>query len=425
MSKLIATLTQRGMIHNIVPGTAAQLAKEQTAAYIGFDPTAASLHVGNLAAIMLLKQLQAHGHRPVIVLGGATGMIGDPAGKTDERKLLARDTLHAHQEAIKKQMSDLLDFKGSNSAIMVNNYDWFKNMDLLSFLRDVGKHISVNYMMGKDSVKNRLVTGISYTEFAYQLLQAYDFYHLYTTHGVKMQMGGSDQWGNLTTGVALIRKKTGKQAYALTTPLMLKADGSKFGKSEQGNVWLDPKMTSPYAFYQFLLNTTDEEAKILIKRMTLYSKEEIEGIITEHERAPHERGLQRALAKFLTTFVHTQHDYLQAMKASEILFGNAPASAIYTLAPSYLLQCLEGVPHITIREPIDDRADIVTFLTATTQYNIFASKREAREVVQAGGIRINKQKVTRETRLPTLQWIGDQYILVQKGKKKFYVVARV
>ncbi len=424
MNLLIQTLQERGMLDNIVPGTKEQLNKETTAAYIGFDPTASSLHIGNLATIMLLKQLQLAKHSPIIVLGGATGMIGDPSGKNAERKLLNKEKLRHHQACIRQQMARFLDFSGPYKARIFDNYDWFKTMDTLSFLRDVGKHISINYMISKESVKNRLETGISYTEFAYQLLQAYDFYHLYTQHGVKMQMGGSDQWGNITTGIEFIRKKAGKVAYALTTSLMVKTDGTKFGKTEKGNLWLNANLTSPYMLYQSLLNTSDQDVLPLIKRLTTHSINDIDNMLLDHQKAPHKRILQKALAQFLTTFIHSTSDYQQAVKASEVLFGNAPASDLYTLG-SYIITCLEGIPCIQIsNQAVQTTTNPVDFFTEITQYKIFSSKREARETLQAGGLYINKEKITNLEELPPLCWIDDQYLIVQKGKKSFYLLQR-
>lgn len=333
MKDFISELQWRGMIHDRMPGTDEQLKKEMTTAYIGFDPTAASLHIGNLATIMLLKHFQLAGHKPIALVGGATGMIGDPSGKSEERNLLDENVLRHNQECIKKQLSKFLDFDcGSNSAEIVNNYDWFKNFSFLEFLRDAGKHITVNYMMAKDSVKKRLETGLSFTEFSYQLLQGYDFYHLFATKNVKLQMGGSDQWGNITTGTEYIRRKAGGEAFALTTPLVTKSDGAKFGKSESGNVWLDTEMTSPYKFYQFWLNCTDEDTPRLIRVFTLLSKEEIESLEQQHKEAPHLRLLQKAMAKDITIRVHSERDYEMALKASELLFGKSTTCLLSLLS---------------------------------------------------------------------------------------------
>lgn len=422
MKDFIQILKKRGMFHAATAGTEAQLAKEKTAAYIGFDPTAPSLHIGNLATIMLLKHLQLAGHRPVIVLGGATGMIGDPSFKAAERKLLDIDTLRHNQACIEKQLRRFLDFSGDNGALLVNNYDWFKDISFLDFLRDVGKYISVNYMMAKDSVKTRLTTGISYTEFAYSLLQAHDFYHLYTTHNVKMQMGGADQWGNITAGTELIRKKAQGAACGLTTPLIVKADGTKFGKTESGNVWLAPSMTSPYQFYQFWINTSDEDAEMLVKRMTLYPLEEIEGIIAEHRLAPHKRILQKALAKGVTCFVHSAETYQQVVKASEILFGAGPSEALRTLDEKLFLNMLAGVPKVTIDQNHTD--SLTSLLSYGTHSRIFSSKRIAREVITAGGIRLNKVQLRDPNTLPSLDWLFGKYILVQKGKKHFFIIEK-
>lgn len=427
MKDFIANLRWRGMIHDSIRGTEAQLKKEQTAGYIGFDPTAPSLHIGNLAAIMLLKHFQLAGHKPIVLIGGATGMIGDPSGKAEERKLLDEETLRHNQAHIKKQLSKFLDFTCRENAVeMLNNYDWFKKVNFLSFLREVGKYISVNYMMAKDAVKKRLETGISYTEFAYQLLQGYDFYYLYTTKNVKLQMGGADQWGNVTTGVELIRKKAGGEAFALTTPLITKADGSKFGKTEKGNVWLAPEMTSPYAFYQFWLNCSDEEATKLIKIFTLLEREDIKALIQAHNAMPHQRILQKAIAKEVTTRIHGEKDCTWAVKASELLFGNATQEDLATIDDKTLLTTLEGVPQIKInKEQLQSLLDVSELVSSATQAIIFKSKGEARRMIQGGGLSINKTKITDPYQKPPFTLLQDRYLLVQKGKKHYYLIIAV
>ena len=423
MTDFIAALKWRGMIHDVTPNTEAQLSKEMTAAYIGFDPTADSLHLGNLVTIMLLKHFQLAGHKPYVLVGGATGMIGDPSGKSQERNLLSEEALKHNQECIKKQLAQFLDFEnGKNAAVMVNNFDWFKGIGFLDFLRDVGKHISVNYMMAKDSVKTRLETGISFTEFSYQLLQGYDFYHLYTQEGVKLQMGGSDQWGNITTGTELIRRKSSGEAYALTTPLLTKSDGSKFGKSEGGNIWLDAERTSPYKFYQFLLNSTDEDAHKLIRVFTLLAKDEIETLEKEHAETPHLRVLQKAIAKELTIRVHSEEDYETAIKASQILFGKSTTEDLVTIDEATLLSVFEGVPQVSISNAdLENCNDVTTFLSETTQGIVFKSKGEARRMLQAGGVSINKEKITADQNVD-FKLLQEKYLLVQKGKKNYFLV---
>ncbi|MCC5930449.1 MAG: tyrosine--tRNA ligase [Cyclobacteriaceae bacterium] len=420
----IEELKWRGMIHDMMPGTEEQLAKEMTAAYIGFDPTAASLHIGNLATIMLLTNYQACGHKPYALVGGATGMIGDPSGKSEERNLLDEEALRHNQDCIRKQLEKFLDFDcGDHSAIMVNNYDWFKDFSFLGFLREAGKHITVNYMTAKDSVKKRLETGLSFTEFSYQLLQGYDFYHLYKNYGIKLQMGGSDQWGNITTGTEFIRRKANGEAYALTTPLVTKADGSKFGKSEGGNVWLDPNMTSPYKFYQFWLNVADEEVPMLIRRFTLKSREEIESLEKEHLEAPHLRLLQKALAEDITVRVHSREDLDNAIKASRILFGKSTTEELNSIDEKTLLSVFEGVPKIDIsRSEYENSGDLLTFLAETTHGEIFPSKGEARRMVSGGGVSINKEKIADIDLRPAFQLLQNKYLLLQKGKKNYYLI---
>ncbi len=422
---LIEDLQWRGMIQDIMPGTKELLEKEMVSGYIGFDPTSDSLHIGSLVPILLLVHLQKAGHKPFALVGGATGMVGDPSGKSEERNLLSEETLQFNQEGVRKQLSKFLDFNSDkpNAAVMVNNYDWFKDFSFLHFIRDVGKHITVNYMMSKDSVKKRLEgeTGMSFTEFTYQLVQGYDFYWLYQNRNCKLQMGGSDQWGNIVTGTELIRRKAGGEAFAFTCPLITKADGGKFGKTEKGNVWLDPKKTSPYQFYQFWLNASDEDAKKWIKIFTLLSIQEIETLLEQQEAAPHERALQKKLAEELTCFVHSRADYDFAVKASEILFGNATTEILQSLNEEQLLQVMEGVPSIEIsRGTLVEGYDLVSFLADT---QIFPSKGEARKMWQAGGLSLNKSKISTEKASVVLaDLLQDKYLLVQKGKKNYYLV---
>ncbi|QJW90935.1 tyrosine--tRNA ligase [Spirosoma taeanense] len=418
----IEELRWRGMLHDMTPGTEEQLQKEMTAGYIGFDPTAASLHIGNLAAIMLLVHLQRAGHKPFALVGGATGMIGDPSGRSTERDYLSEETLRRNQEGIRAQLSRFLDFEsGGNAAEMVNNYDWFKEMTFLDFLREAGQHITVNYMVAKDSVKKRLETGLSFMEFSYQLLQGYDFYWLYRNKGVRLQMGGSDQWGNITTGTELIRRKEGReeyQAYALTTPLITKADGTKFGKSAGGNVWLDPAMTSPYQFYQFWLNATDDDCPRLIRVFTLLSREEIEELERQHAEAPHLRILQKAIAQDVTIRVHSQAGYDLAVKASEVLFGKATLETLRSIEAHEFDIIFEGVPQteITLDELINSK-DLTDLLSVASRGEIYTSKGEARRAIAQNAVSINKTKVTDPAAPLTLEWLQDRYVLVSKGKK--------
>lgn len=421
------------MLHDFMPGTEEQLAKEMTTGYIGFDPTAASLHIGNLATIMLLVHLQRDGHKPIALVGGATGMIGDPSGKSAERNLLSEKTLRANQEGIRTQLEKFLDFNsGANSAQIVNNFDWFKDFNFLDFLREVGKHITVNYMMSKDSVKKRIsadeegdrAEGLSYTEFAYQLIQGYDFYHLYKHHHARLQMGASDQWGNITTGTELIRRMDGGKAFALVGKLVTKSDGTKFGKSEGGNIWLDPKLTSPYKFYQFWLNLSDEEAQKLIKVYTLLSESEIEAINAEHLTAPHLRLLQKALAKDVTIRVHSEADYLAAVEASDILFGKGDIEALKKLTEDLLLAVFEGVPQIAISRFVYESAGTsIDLLSEATNLQIFESKGEAKRMIQNGGVSINRQKTTLADAGNTYELLHGKYLVVQKGKKNYYLVS--
>ncbi|HOP14364.1 MAG TPA: tyrosine--tRNA ligase [Lentimicrobium sp.] len=423
----VEELQWRGMIHTVMPGTEELLNKEMISAYVGIDPTADSLHIGHLVGVMMLKHLQRSGHKPIVLVGGATGMIGDPSGKSEERNLLDEETLRHNQDCLKKQLRKLLDFDtdAPNRAEMVNNYDWMKDFSFLSFIRDVGKHITVNYMMAKDSVKKRLTgeagEGMSFTEFTYQLVQGYDFLHLYQHNNCKLQMGGSDQWGNITTGTELIRRKTGGEAFALTCPLITKADGGKFGKTETGNVWLDPARTSPYRFYQFWLNTSDADAEKYIRIFTLYGKDEIEAMIAEHQAAPHLRVLQKALAKDITIRIHSEADYLSAVEASEILFGKGTAEALHRLDEETLISVFEGVPQYEI-STADLSAGIGIVDLVADKTTIFPSKGEARRMLKDGGVQVNKTKVGEEFIVDASQLLSGKYLLVQKGKKNYYLL---
>lgn len=422
----VEELKWRGMIHNIMPGTEDHLQKEMTTAYVGIDPTADSLHIGHLVSVMLLKHFQLSGHRPVALLGGATGMIGDPSGKSQERSLLNEETLRQNQEGLKAQLNKFLDFSEDvpNAALMVNNYDWMKDYTFLNFIRDIGKHITVNYMMAKDSVKKRISQdnkeGMSFTEFTYQLVQGYDFLFLYDDINCKLQMGGSDQWGNIVTGTELIRRKRGGEAFALTCPLITKSDGGKFGKTEEGNVWLDPKYTSPYKFFQFWINVSDQDAEKYIKIFTLLSKDEIDGIISEHREAPHQRLLQKTLAREVTTMVHSEEDYKAAVDASEILFGKATAESISNIREDMFLSVFEGVPRFEL-DQARGSASIMEILSSET--SVFNSKGELRRMVQGGGLMINKKKVTDpESNLDRDDFINGKYLIVQKGKKNYFLI---
>lgn len=420
----IDELRWRGMIHDMMPGTEEQLLKETTAGYIGFDPTADSLHIGNLVQIMTLVHFQHCGHKPLALLGGATGMVGDPSGKSAERNLLSEEILQKNSRGVKSQLEKFLDFNsGPTGAELVNNYDWFKDFKFLDFVRDVGKHITVNYMMAKDSVKSRLESGLSFTEFSYQLVQGYDFYHLYTSKNCKLQMGGSDQWGNIVTGTELIRRKTNGEAFALTTPLIKKADGSKFGKTEQGNVWLAPERTSPYAFYQYWLNTSDDDAANFIRIFTLYNKKEIDGLLAEHAIAPHQRKLQQILAKDITIRVHSESEYNRAVKASGILFGESTTQDLTDLDEVTLLSVLDGVTkaHIS-RDVFQRQPTVIELLSEITQGVIFSSKGEARKMIQGGGVSINKSKVSDINQKADFPLLHDKYLLAQKGKKNYYLI---
>ena len=423
----VQELEWRGMIHTIMPGAKEQLQKEMTTAYLGIDPTADSLHIGHLVGVMILKHFQMWGHRPIALIGGATGMIGDPSGKSQERNLLDEATLRHNQEAIKNQLAKLIDFDSTaeNHALLVNNYDWMKEFSFLDFARDIGKCITVNYMMAKDSVKKRFNgegDGMSFTEFTYQLLQGYDFLHLYNEYNCKVQLGGADQWGNITTGTELIRRKLGSEAeaFAITCPLITKADGTKFGKTESGNVWLDARYTSPYKFYQFWLNVSDDDAKRYIKIFTLLDRETIETLIAQHDEAPHLRVLQKRLAEEITTMIHSKEELEKAQAASNILFGNATSEALRSLDEATLLQVFEGVPQFTMsREDLGKPfVDVVAELC-----KVFPSKGECRKMVQGGGVQLNKEKVTDAMReVVESDLIAGKYLLVQKGKKNYFLI---
>lgn len=421
-TNFVEELRWRGMLHDIMPETEELLTSEMVSGYIGFDPTADSLGVGNMVQIMTLVHFQRAGHKPIALVGGATGMVGDPSGKSAERNLLDLETLQHNLDCQKKQLEKFLDFDcGANSAEIVNNYDWFKEFDFLGFIRDVGKHMSVNYMMAKDSVKKRLDTGMSFTEFSYQLIQGYDFYHLWKNNGVKLQMGGSDQWGNITTGTELIRRLGRGSAHALTTPLIKKADGTKFGKSEGGNVWLDPARTSPYAFYQFWLNASDADAENYIKIFSIKSREEIEALIAEHAEAPFKRALQKALAEEITVRVHSQADLDNALAASQILFGKATEDQLRSLDRTTLESVFEGVPQFELAASnLEDGLDIVEALAEHTA--VFPSKGEARKMVQGNGVAINKTKVGVDKVLTKDDVVAGGLIIVQKGKKNYFLV---
>lgn len=424
----IEELTWRGMIHSVMPGTDEQLKKEMTTAYLGIDPTADSLHIGHLVGVMILKHFQRSGHKPIALVGGATGMIGDPSMKSQERKLLDEETLRHNQEAIKKQLAKFLDFDSDapNAAEMVNNYDWMKDFSFLGFIRDVGKLITVNYMMAKDSVKKRLAgesqQGMSFTEFSYQLVQGYDFLHLYETKNCKLQLGGSDQWGNITTGTELIRRTLGGEAYALTCPLITKADGGKFGKTESGNVWLDPRYTSPYKFYQFWLNVSDADAEKYIKIFTELSREEIESLVAEQAADPGQRPLQKRLAKEITTMVHSAADYDAAVEASQILFSNHASETLKKIDEATLLDVFAGVPQYEVsRQEVADGIKLADLLTERAA--VFPSKGEARKMAQQGGLSINKEKVNDIYAPASLDMLlNDKYILVQRGKKNYFLL---
>ncbi len=424
-------LKWRGMIHDIMPGTEELLSNTMTAGYIGFDPTADSLHIGHMVQVMLLVHFQRSGHVPIALVGGATGMIGDPSGKSEERNLLDEETLRKNESGIREQLARFLDFnpERKNHALMVNNYDWMKNFSFLGFIRDIGKHITVNYMMSKDSVKKRLGSdsneGMSFTEFSYQLVQGYDFLNLYNEKGCRLQMGGSDQWGNIVTGTELIRRKTGGEAFALTCPLITKSDGTKFGKTESGNVWLDPRKTSPYHFYQFWLNVSDEDAARYIKIFTLLGKEEIETLTEEHNKAPHERILQKKLAEEVTLMVHSRQDYEAAVEASQILFGKGTTESLKRMDEETFLSVFEGVPVFEVKKEIIEKGVSVTDLCAELT-SVFASKGELRRMVQGGGLSINKAKIdSPDTTIGSEMLLNTRYLLLQKGKKNYSLIKAV
>lgn len=423
----VEELKWRGMVQDIMPGTEDMLKEGMATAYVGIDPTADSLHIGHLVSVMILKHFQNCGHRPIALVGGATGMIGDPSGKSSERNLLDEATLRHNQEAIKKQLSKLIDFGSDapNAAVMVNNYDWMKDMGFLEFIRDVGKHITVNYMMAKDSVKKRFDgegEGMSFTEFTYQLVQGYDFMHLFREHGCRLQLGGSDQWGNITTGTELIRRILGGEAYGLTCPLIKKADGTKFGKTESGNIWLDARYTSPYRFYQFWLNVSDEDAGDYIRIFTMLGREAIDGLIAEHEAAPHERKLQKTLAREVTVMIHSQEDYDRAVESSAILFGGSTAEALRELDEATLLDIFDGVPQFRVAEA-DILAGVPFVDLCVEKAQVFPSKSELRKLIQGGGVSLNKEKVeTTDRVVGSADLISGKYLLVQKGKKNYFLL---
>lgn len=421
-------LKWRGMIHDIMPGTEDLLRKEKSAGYIGFDPTADSLHIGHMVQVMLLVHFQRAGHTPVALVGGATGMIGDPSGKSEERSLLDEETLRKNQEGIKKQLAKFLDFNSEspNRALMVNNYDWMKEYSFLGFIRDIGKHITVNYMMSKDSVRKRLGSdskeGMSFTEFSYQLVQGTDFLHLYNEYNCKLQMGGSDQWGNIVTGTELIRRKTGGEAYALTCPLITKSDGSKFGKTESGNVWLDPEKTSPYHFYQFWLNVSDEDAKKYIKIFTILDQKTIDDLVNGHDQNPQERVLQKRLAEEVTIMVHSREEYDAAAEASQILFGKGTTESLRKMNENTFLSVFEGVPVFDIKKELISAGVSVTELLAV-HTGVFTSKGELRRLVHGGGLSINREKIENPDEIVGLnKLLNDKYLLIQKGKKNYSLV---
>ncbi|MDZ4838663.1 MAG: tyrosine--tRNA ligase [Bacteroidota bacterium] len=419
----IEELSWRGLLHNITPGLDDQLAKEMTVGYVGFDPTGDSLHVGSLLPVMMLTHLQRAGHKPIIVIGGATGMIGDPSGKSAERNLLDEEILRQNETALKNQLSKFLDFNcGNNSALIVNNYDWTKDVSLLQFLRETGKHITISYMLAKDSVQKRIETGISFTEFSYQLLQGFDYHYLNANYNCKIQMGASDQWGNITTGTELIRRMSSNDAFAVTCPLLTKPDGSKFGKSEGGNVWLDKGKTSPYKFYQFWLNITDELASDLIRKYTCLSQEEIRNIEEQHETEPHTRLIQKALAEDVTKRVHSQEDLDLAIEASNILFGKGTAEALIKLSEEDFLAVMEGVPQYDLsKDELDIELSILDLLSQKT--DVFPSKAEAKKLIQGNGLSINKDKYSDiNGMINANSLINNKYVLVQKGKKNYYLI---
>lgn len=423
MKDFVEELKWRGMVHDIMPGTQEELNKGMTAAYIGFDPTADSLHIGNMVQIMTLVHLQRCGHKPVALVGGATGMVGDPSGKSQERNLLDEDTLNHNLDSVKAQLEKFLDFSGENAAEMVNNYDWFKDFYFLDFIRDVGKHITINYMMAKDSVKSRLESGLSFTEFSYQLVQGYDFFHLWKHKNVKLQLGGSDQWGNIVTGTELIRRKAQGEAFAMTTPLITKADGTKFGKSEGGNIWLDAEKTSPYKFYQYWINSSDEDVVNYIKIFSLREKEEIDELIAQHNEAPHLRLLQKTLSEEITERVHSKKELDTAIKASSILFGKSTTEDLASIDEKTLLQVFEGVPQTEItKDQLESCETVTDLLSDVTNGIIFPSKGEARRMIKGGGVSVNKMKLSSENQEAAFDLLQDKYLLAQKGKKNYFLI---
>ncbi len=424
----VKELKWRGMIHDIMPGTEEILKQGLLAAYVGFDPTADSLHIGHLVGVMMLKHFQRSGHQPIVLIGGATGMIGDPSGKSSERNLLTEDILRHNQECLKKQFAKFLDFKSDipNKALLVNNYDWMKEYSFLDFIRDIGKHLTVNYMMAKDSVKKRLSAeskqGMSFTEFSYQLVQGYDFLNLYREYDCKLQMGGSDQWGNIVTGTELIRRKEGGEAFAMTCPLITKSDGTKFGKTESGNVWLDPEKTSPYKFYQFWFNVSDEDAGKYMKIFTILGEEEIDSLIKDHNEAPHTRLLQKRLAMEMTVMVHSQQDYEASLEASAILFGKGTTETLKKLDEDTFLSVFEGVPTFNVERDVIKPGIIITDL-CSEKAALFSSKGEIRRLISGGGISLNKEKITDPDKIvDSSNLLNDKYLLVQKGKKNYFII---
>lgn len=424
MKNFIEEMRWRGLVQDITPGTEEQLIKESTTGYVGFDPTADSLHIGNLVPVMLLVHFQRCGHRPIALVGGATGMVGDPSGKSEERNMLSEEILQKNLAGQRKQLEKFLDFDtNENPAKLVNNYDWYKGMGVLNFLRDIGKHLTVNYMMAKDSVKKRLETGLSFTEFSYQLIQGYDFFHLNKTENCKLQMGGSDQWGNITTGTEVIRRMGGGDAFALTAPLLTKADGNKFGKSEQGNIWLDRDKTSPYRFYQYWLNVSDEDAPRLLRIFTLMGQDEIVQLEEQHTDAPHLRIMQKALASDVTTMVHSAEDTQTAIEASQILFSKDATDTLGRIDEATFLDIFDGVPTVSIsRAQLDSATEVIELLSDTTANEIFKSKGEARRMIQAGAVSINKQKVVDGSQKPAYDLLNGKYLLVQRGKKNWNII---